>query len=118
MLKEKPNDTEWNLLNEQKVPILLNFSLCKFNLNEFYPCIEHTTSILETQPFNVKALYRRAKAYASVWDLGKAREDFRKCAELDQTLVNDVNKQLDHLDKSEASHDKKEAEKFKGKLFA
>lgn len=118
MLKEKPNDVEWNELNEKKIPILLNYSLCKFNLNEFYSCIEHCNTILETQTNNVKALFRRAKAYAAIWNLNNAKEDFKKCLELDSTLTNEVNKLLVQLDKSESLQNKKEADKYRGKLFA
>jgi AH receptor-interacting protein len=116
MLKEKPNDVEWNALNEQKIPILLNFSLCKFNLNEFYSCIEHTSSILEYQPNNVKALFRRAKSHAAVWNLNEARIDFDKCISLDSSLTKEVNAQLDHLKILENQKLKEEKEKF-SKLF-
>lgn len=118
MVKEKPNDTEWNQWNEIKIPILLNYCLCKFNLNEFYECIEHLNTILESQPNNTKALYRRAKANASIWNLSEARSDFKKCAELDQNLEKDILNQLNQIDKTESQLYKKEAEKFKGKLFS
>ena len=117
MLREKPNDIEWNELNELKVPILLNFSMCKFNLKEYYSCIEHTTTILETKPGHVKALFRRAKAYAAVWSLKEARDDFNKCAQLDPTLAREVEKQLAELVKAEKEHKMKENEMFRGKLF-
>lgn len=118
MVKEKPNDTEWNQWNEIKIPILLNYCLCKFNLNEFYECIEHLNTILESQPNNTKALYRRAKANASIWNLSEARLDFKKCAQLDPSLEKDILNQLNQIDKSESQQHKKEAEKFKGKLFS
>ncbi|CAF0877124.1 unnamed protein product [Brachionus calyciflorus] len=118
MFKEKPNDIEWNEWNDVKIPILLNYCLCKFNLKEYYTCIEHTNTILESQPNNTKALYRRAKSYASVWNLEEARKDFIRCAELDPSLKNDVTNQLNQLDKIEALHNKKESERFRGKLFA
>jgi AH receptor-interacting protein len=117
MLKEKPNDVEWNRLNDQKIPILLNYSMCKFNLNEFYECIEHVNSILEFQPNHVKALFRRAKAYAAVYNYDGAQADFRKCVELDTSLRNEVNVQLEHLKKVKEKHEKEEKDKFRGKLF-
>jgi AH receptor-interacting protein len=117
MLKEKPNDIEWNELNEQKIPILLNFCLCKFNLGEFYECIEHTNTILDTQPNNVKAIFRRAKAYSAIWNLEEARNDFKKCKELDPSLEKEVNSQLELLKKIEEKSIKEEKEKYRGKLF-
>lgn len=116
LLKEKPNDTDWNNLNEQKLPILLNFSLCEFNLNEFYSCIEHTTTILEHQSNNVKALFRRAKAQAAVGKFNEAREDFNKCVSLDPSLNKEVNAQLDYLKKVEIKKLKEDQDKY-SKLF-
>ena len=41
--REKPHDTEWLELRDQKVPLLLNYSQCKLNLQEFYPVIENSS---------------------------------------------------------------------------
>jgi AH receptor-interacting protein len=118
MLREKPNDIEWNELNEQKLPILLNYSLCKFNLNDFYSCIEHCDKVLEFQPFNVKALFRRAKAHAAVWNVKEAKNDFELCRQLDSTLIKDVEIQLNHLNQRLLQREKEEREKFQGRLFS
>ena len=117
MLKEKPNDVEWNELNALKMPILLNFSLCKFHTKDYYSCIEHTSTVLATQPSNVKALFRRAKAQAVVWNLQEARADFGRCVELDAGMEREVGAQLEHLNKLEAQKLKEEREMFQGKLF-
>ncbi len=117
MIKEKPHDVEWNVLNEQKMPILLNFSLCKFNLNDFYSCIEHTNTIIEHQPGNVKALFRRARAHAAVWNLKEARDDFEKCVTLDSSLTKDVEAQLEHLKVLELKKSKEDRERY-ARLFA
>ena len=50
IFREKPHDSEWLELRDQKVPLLLNFSQCKLNLNQFYPVIEHCSEVLEFQP--------------------------------------------------------------------
>jgi AH receptor-interacting protein len=117
MLKEKPNDVEWNVLNDQKLPILFNYSLCKFHLKAFYECIEHTSTILEFQPKNVKALFRRGKAHMEVWNVANARADMEQCREIDPGLNAEVEAQLNHLDKVLAKKEKDEREKYKGKLF-
>jgi FK506-binding protein 4/5 len=39
--------------------------------------------VLETEPCNVKALYRRAQAYVESYDLELAKTDLRKALELD-----------------------------------
>ena len=97
---------------------MLNFTLCKFHLNDFYSCIEHTSTILEHQPANVKALFRRGKAYAAVWSFAEARADFNKCLQLDESLGKDVQAQLSHLSQVELKYQREEKEKFKGKLFS
>lgn len=117
MLKEKPNDIEWNEFNDIKLPILFNFSLCKFHVNDFYSCIEHASNILEFQPRNVKAIFRRAKAHVGVWNINEAKQDFEKCREIDPTMEKDVQAQLNYLDQIVSKREKEEREKFKGKLF-
>lgn len=43
---------------------------------------------------NIKALYRRGKAYIGVWDEGNAIKDLNKVAILDPTLQTLVEKEL------------------------
>lgn len=43
---------------------------------------------------NVKALFRRGKAYIGVWDEEKAIKDLRRAAQLDTTLQSTVEKEL------------------------
>lgn len=95
--REKPRDVEWNQLNDQKIPILLNFAQCQLLLKEYYPVIEHCSTILESDPENVKALYRRGKAHAAVWDVDEAERDFRKVAALDASLASLIAKELQAL---------------------
>lgn len=42
----------------------------------------------------MKALYRRGKAYISVWDENNAIKDLRRAAEIDPSLHNTVVKEL------------------------
>ena len=74
--------------------------------------------VLETQPNNVKAIYRRAKTQIALYNFDEARKDLEKCADLDKALENEVKSLLDHIKKLEIELKKKEMEKFKGKLFA
>lgn len=94
MLAEKPNDEEWLSLNKMKIPLLLNFAQCKLMKKEYYSVIEHCTTVLKSEPDNVKALYRRGKAYIGTWDEDKASKDLKKVAELDTSLQNVINKEL------------------------
>ncbi|XP_011141793.1 aryl-hydrocarbon-interacting protein-like 1 isoform X2 [Harpegnathos saltator] len=94
MLVEKPNDEEWLSLNKMKVPLLLNYAQCKLLNKEYYSVIEHCTTVLKMDPENVKALYRRGKAYIGAWDEKNAIKDLKKAAEIDPSLHNHTEKEL------------------------
>ncbi|CAL1684289.1 unnamed protein product [Lasius platythorax] len=94
MLIEKPNDEEWLSLNQMKTPLLLNYAQCKLLNKEYYSVIEHCSTVLKTEPDNVKALYRRGKAYINTWDEKNAIKDLRRAAEIDPSLHNTVEKEL------------------------
>ena len=59
--REKPGDPEWHTLEDKKIPFLLNFCQCKLSLGEYYPVIEHTTTVLKREPgwylFSYKTVY-------------------------------------------------------------
>lgn len=94
MLIEKPNDEEWLSLNQMKIPLLLNYAQCKLLNKEYYSVIEHCSTVLKTEPDNVKALYRRGKAYINTWDEENAVKDLRRAAEIDPSLCKTVEKEL------------------------
>jgi AH receptor-interacting protein len=79
LLIEKPGDEEWNRLDAMKIPLLCNLSQCELIEGDFYAVIEHTNEVLKRDNRNVKALFRRAKANFSVWNLENARNDHKKC---------------------------------------
>ncbi|KAL3275499.1 hypothetical protein HHI36_020259 [Cryptolaemus montrouzieri] len=116
MVKEKPHDDDWNKLNEQKMPLLLNYSQCLLNDGDYYGTIEHCTTVLNTHKDNVKAYYRRAKAHVGAWNPDKAREDFLKVSELDPSMEPTIKKELSHLDDLMKKKDISDKQKFK-KLF-
>ncbi|KAL0272237.1 UNVERIFIED_CONTAM: hypothetical protein PYX00_005294 [Menopon gallinae] len=117
MLKEKPKDKEWRELNNIKLPILLNYAQCKLMEKDYYPVIEHCTTVLEHEPNNVKALFRRGKAHLAVWNCTEAEEDFKKVAELDTTLQKMVQKELREMEETKRRKNLEDREKFKGKIF-
>ncbi|XP_067205649.1 aryl-hydrocarbon-interacting protein-like 1 [Linepithema humile] len=116
MLAEKPNDKEWLSLNQMKLPLLLNYAQCKLINKEFYSVIEHCTTVLKTEPDNVKALYRRGKAYIGVWDEKNANKDLRRAAEIDSTLHNSVEKELQAFTTAIKEKDNAQKEKL-SKMF-
>ncbi|XP_061402912.1 AH receptor-interacting protein [Musca vetustissima] len=105
MIKEKPHDVEWLELAKHKVPLLLNYAQCKLLAKDYYAVIEHCTEVLQLDPDNVKALYRRAKAHFGAWNPKEAREDFQRAAELDPSLQMAVQKELKAIDKTQHERD-------------
>ncbi|KAK6190226.1 hypothetical protein SNE40_002145 [Patella caerulea] len=114
VLKEKPGDVEWEKLEDMKIPYLLNYAQCQLLKGEYYPVIEHTTSVLKRDPDNVKALFRRAKAHVGAWDPEEARKDFNRARELDSNLSKAVEKELKSLEEKLKVKEQEEKSKLKG----
>lgn len=117
MIKERPKDDDWNRLEAMKNPFLLNLAQVKLSQGEYYDCIKYTDEVLKRDPENVKALFRRAKAHAGVWNLDEARKDLKKCMELDGNMTEALTKCFQELKTKEMLKDKDDREKFK-KMFA
>lgn len=116
-LREKPGDEAWTELDRMKIPLLLNFSQCKLLSGDFYEVIEHTTSVLDKDKDNVKALYRRAKAHVGCWNPAEAREDLNRVAMLDPAMKKVIKRELEELDKLIQQHDAENRKKLQG-LFS
>ncbi|OON16688.1 hypothetical protein X801_07496 [Opisthorchis viverrini] len=95
-------------------------------LTVFYPCstqqyyaaIESTSEALSRDPKNVKALYRRSKAYSETWDLDLSAADLRKVADLMPDMTAAVNVELQALEAKRAEQALKERRLLAGKLSA
>ena len=87
-------------------------------MKDYPDTIRHTTSALELEPDNIKALYRRGKAHAASWDVQEATADLQRAAELDPSLRSAVEKELKSLVQRVKEKDVVERERLRGKLFA
>lgn len=116
-LREKPRSESWNSVEEKKVPLLLNYAQCKLLMEDYAEVIRHTTTVLEFDRNNVKALYRRAKAHAACWNTAEAKVDFARVVVLDPSLLKSVDKELRTLTERVRAKDEDERERLKGKLF-
>lgn len=117
ILREKPGDDEWIELDKMKIPLLCNFAQCKLIQGDFYGVIEHTSEVLKKDENNVKALFRRAKAHAAVWNIEEAKQDFIKASQLDSSLSKVILNELKQLDIKSKQKDEEDKNKLKGKLF-
>lgn len=99
-----------------KVPLLLNYSQCKLLEKDYYKVIEHCTEVLKYDTGNVKAYYRRGKAHIGAWNPDEAKQDFLKAVELDPSLTNAINKELDSLNNELKLRDMEDKLKYQ-KIF-
>lgn len=116
MMKERPKDNDWIMLDEMKIPFLLNLAQAKLSQGEYYDCIKFTDEVLKRDPENAKALFRRAKAHKAVWNIKDAREDFKRCLEYNRNMTKTISKCLLELKAQEEIKNKEDRERY-GKLF-
>ncbi|KAJ8044243.1 AH receptor-interacting protein [Holothuria leucospilota] len=114
LLHEKPNSEDWLILDSVRIPFLLNFAQCKYQLGEYYQAIEHATSVLDKEEDNVKALFRRGQAHRHCCNYQEARNDLLKAAKLDPKLGAVVRKELQAIEEMEKERDAEEKEKLAG----
>jgi len=117
MLREKPGEEEWEQLLQLKIPLLLNFSQCKLSNGEYYAVIEHCSEVLQHQPDNVKALFRRGKAHVGAWNPQEAKADFEAVILLDNSLTKACRKEISDIELLEKMKDKEDKARMT-KLFS
>ena len=116
-LKEHPRTEQWRTIEEMKVPLLLNYSQCKLVFGEYKEVVTHTTSVLEFDKDNVKALFRRAKAHAGLWNLAEAERDFERVVMLNSSLSGAAEKELTKLKEGIRAYEAEQRRKLRGRLF-
>jgi AH receptor-interacting protein len=116
-IREKPGSGQWNKIESDKIPLLLNYSQCQLMLGNYFDVIRYTGQVLEFDPNNVKALYRRGRAYSATWNNEEAERDFMKALGLDESLKKSVDKELTILKDKMKLKNKEDRLKLQGKLF-
>ncbi|VFQ75155.1 unnamed protein product [Cuscuta campestris] len=71
------------LIKSLQVSCWLNGAACSLKLDNFQEAIKQCSMVLNIEPSNVKALYRRAQAYMKTNDLHLAELDIKKSLEID-----------------------------------
>ncbi|XP_058107370.1 70 kDa peptidyl-prolyl isomerase-like [Magnolia sinica] len=66
-----------------KISCNLNNAACKLKLGEYSEASRLCTKVLDLDPYNVKALYRRSQSYMEMSDLEKAEVDIKKILSID-----------------------------------
>ncbi|XP_054163742.1 AH receptor-interacting protein-like [Oppia nitens] len=118
LLREKPGDEDWKQLDDMKIPLLSNLSQCKLIEEEYYLVIDLTTQVLDREPNNTKALFRRSKGHQKVWNLLEAKHDLQRILTLDPSLEKTVKRELKIIQELEKNSYEKDMKLLKGKLFS
>lgn len=94
--------------------IFLTPSVVSFQ--QYYDVIHSTTEAISRDPSNVKALYRRSKAYAETWEFDLAADDLRKVASLMPEMAEAAQAELKTLEIKRTEQELKERRLLAGKL--
>lgn len=116
-IHEKPGSEAWNNIERDKVPFLLNYSQCQLSLKNYPEVIRQTSTVLEFDPINVKALFRRGKAFSASWSREEAERDFKRVLELDPSLGKTVDRELKSLNERMKAKEEEERKRLQGKMF-
>lgn len=103
-------------VTELKLVYLSNLAACQLKLNRYRHCIENCTKVLQKQPLNVKALFRRGSAYLDSGELELAEVDLLKAKQLERDSKIILTR-LNDLQTAKETVDKKYQESMK-KMFA
>ena len=115
-LTEVPHTTEWKNLQEIKVPLQLNYAQCKFCLREYDEVVTLATSVLEFEQDNARALFQRAEAHLSLYNLVQARRDYERVILLKLTSAGAGESQLAEVKKAIKAFLKDQKRKLKKQL--
>ncbi|OAY43359.1 70 kDa peptidyl-prolyl isomerase [Manihot esculenta] len=104
-------DDQKCLVKELRLSCLLNNAACKLKLGEYLEASRLCTKVLEQEPLNVKALFRRSQAYLTISELEKAEDDIKKA------LIVDPNNRDLKLIYKELKDKQREYTKYQAEIF-
>ncbi|KAJ0100484.1 hypothetical protein Patl1_21094 [Pistacia atlantica] len=76
-------DDEKHIANALRLSCYLNIAACKLKLEEHSEASRLCTKVIELDPSNVKALFRRSQAYMKTSELEKAEADMKRALAID-----------------------------------
>ncbi|XP_026431708.1 70 kDa peptidyl-prolyl isomerase-like isoform X2 [Papaver somniferum] len=104
-------DEEKTRANALRISCHLNNAACKLKLGDYVEASKCCTKVLELDPSNVKALYRRSQSYLETRDLEKAEIDIKKALS-----INPNNREV-KLEYNKLRNKKKEYAKYEAEIF-
>ncbi|KAE9599730.1 hypothetical protein Lal_00045764 [Lupinus albus] len=106
------SDDEKRRANTLRLSCNLNKAACKLKLGEYSEASRLCTKVLEKDPLNVKALYRRCQAYLKTSDLEKAEADIKRA------LIIDPNNRDIKIEYKELKHKQKQYSRYETDIFS
>ncbi|KAL9150864.1 hypothetical protein ABFS82_11G016000 [Erythranthe guttata] len=106
------SDEQKNQANSLRLSCYLNEAACKLKIGEYKEVTKLCTKVLELDPYNVKALFRRSQAYMGTSDLEKAEEDIKRALSIDP---NNRDVKIKH---KELKDQRREYTKHEAKIFS
>ncbi|KAI3900794.1 hypothetical protein MKW92_045878 [Papaver armeniacum] len=97
--------------NALRISCHLNNAACKLKLGDYVEASKCCTKVLELDPYNVKALYRRSQSYLETQDLEKAEIDIKRALS-----INPNNREV-KLEYNKLRDKKKEYAKYEAEIF-
>ncbi|XP_051150536.1 peptidyl-prolyl cis-trans isomerase PASTICCINO1-like [Andrographis paniculata] len=108
------DDQEGKEFSDTRNLLNLNVAACWLKLGEFRKSIEACNKVLDTNPYHVKALYRRGMAYMDAGDFEEARADFNQMMTADKSSEPTAKAALLKLRKEEQELQRRTRQQFKG----
>uniref|UniRef100_A0A3Q7IK90 Uncharacterized protein n=1 Tax=Solanum lycopersicum TaxID=4081 RepID=A0A3Q7IK90_SOLLC len=105
------NNDEKFRANTLRLSCYLNNAACKLKMGEHQEVSKLCSKVIEYDPCNVKALFRRAQAYLRINELEKAEIDINKALEVDPTN-RDVKVMYKELKNKQKQYTQQEVEIF------
>ncbi|XP_070021299.1 70 kDa peptidyl-prolyl isomerase isoform X5 [Nicotiana tabacum] len=106
------NDNEKCQSNTLRFSCYLNNAACKLKIADHQEASKLCSKVIEYDPCNVKALFRRAQAYLRINELEKAEIDIRKALKLDPNNSRDVKLVYKELKAKQKQYTQHEVEIF------
>ncbi|KAG6694505.1 hypothetical protein I3843_09G051500 [Carya illinoinensis] len=105
-------DDEKSTANALWLSCNLNSAACKLKLGEYLEASKLCTKVLESDPYNVKALYRRSQAFLKISELEKAEADIKR------VLTTDPNNRDVKLVCKELKNKQREYTRYQAEIFS
>jgi len=104
-------------IKELQKTVNLNMAACQLKLGKGERALDGCNAVLEQEPDNVKALFRRGQAYVLLLNNDRAKKDFERANEL-QPKTKAVIDELKKIEQWEKAQDKKSQHVYKNMFKA